>query len=230
MRQCSLISACIMHSAEQARAIRIVDCIIDDMTCMSQPCMRSIIRIMVSVMSAQLAHSAAHLPIPSPASASAHMMHACMHAERASMVPCITAGSMPFIGMPDDDMAPFIMSIVMFMCTTPPSWAAERRRCRRGTRQPCSGPCYAGGPGRTGGCRRLLAIDEDEHRDHDRDEELHRDLHVVQLEQVAHLDGGHEEHSGHELRERAVHHRGQHDAASGRDRLDLHEEPAEEGG
>jgi len=121
MRQCSLISACIWHSAEQARIIMTVDCIIDDITCMSQPLTRSIIRIIVSLMSAQLAQSAPQRPIPSPASASAHMMHACMHAERASMHSCIIVGSMPCIGMSDDDMAPFIMSIVMFIaaCSAP---------------------------------------------------------------------------------------------------------------
>ena len=67
--------------------------------------------------------------MPSPASASAHMMHACAHAERASIHSCIIAGSMPFIGISDDDMAPFIMSIVMFICMLH-SPGAERRRCR----------------------------------------------------------------------------------------------------
>ena len=95
MRQCSLISACIMHSAEQARHIMIVVCIIDVMTCMSQPFMRSIMRIMVSQTSAQFAHIPAHRPMPSPASASAHITHACMHAERASIHSCIIDMSMP---------------------------------------------------------------------------------------------------------------------------------------
>ncbi|WP_244284141.1 hypothetical protein [Agromyces badenianii] len=105
-----------MHSVEQARAIIVVDCIIDIMTCMSQPCMRSIMRIMVEHMSAQFAQRPAHRPMPSLASASAHITHACMHAERASRHSCIIAGSMPCIGISDDDMAPFIMSIVMFIC------------------------------------------------------------------------------------------------------------------
>ncbi|MCD2444135.1 hypothetical protein LQ757_17765 [Agromyces sp. SYSU K20354] len=74
-------------------------------------------RIIVSHMSAQFAHIPAHRPMPSPASASAHMMHACAHAESASRHSCIIAGSMPFMGISDDDMAPFIMSIVMFICT-----------------------------------------------------------------------------------------------------------------
>ena len=65
-----------MHSAEQARHIRIVVCVIDIMTCMSHPFMRSSMRVIVSQTSAQLAHIPAHLPMPSPASASAHMMHA----------------------------------------------------------------------------------------------------------------------------------------------------------
>lgn len=115
MRQCSLISACIMHSAEQARHITTVVCIIDIVTCMSMPFMRSSMRIIVSQTSAQFEHMAAQRPMPSPASASAHMMHACTHAERASIHSCIIAGSMPFMGISDDDMAPFIMSIVMFI-------------------------------------------------------------------------------------------------------------------
>ena len=41
--------------------------------------------IMVSQTSAQFAQSPAHRPIPSPASESAHIMHAWVHAERASM-------------------------------------------------------------------------------------------------------------------------------------------------
>src|SRR5215207_1947875 len=59
--------------------------------------------------------------MPSPASASAHMMHACEHAERASRHSCIIDMSMPFIGMSDADIAPFIMSIVMFIRTHLPS-------------------------------------------------------------------------------------------------------------
>ncbi|WP_227820111.1 hypothetical protein [Agromyces aureus] len=104
-----------MHSAEQARAIIVVDCIIDIITPMSQPCTRSIIFIMVSHMSAQFEHIEAQRPMPSAASASAHMTHACMHAERASRHSCIIIGSMPCIGISDDDIAPFIMSIVMFI-------------------------------------------------------------------------------------------------------------------
>ncbi|GAA1942811.1 hypothetical protein GCM10009717_06490 [Agromyces allii] len=66
-------------------------------------------------MSAQLEHIEAQRPMPSAASASAHMTHACMQAERASRHSCIIIGSMPCIGMSDDDIAPFIMSIVMFI-------------------------------------------------------------------------------------------------------------------
>jgi hypothetical protein len=117
MRQCSLISACIMHSAEHARHIIMQVCIIDIITCMSYPVVRSIMRMVVSHTSAQFAHIAAHRPKPSPASASAHMMHACMHAERASIHSCIMSMSMSFMGMSDADMAPFIMSIVMFIRT-----------------------------------------------------------------------------------------------------------------
>ena len=51
-------------------------CIIDIIACMSMPFMRSSMRDMVSHTSAQFAQSPAHRPMPSPASASAHMMHA----------------------------------------------------------------------------------------------------------------------------------------------------------
>ncbi|GAA1847613.1 hypothetical protein GCM10009750_37570 [Agromyces salentinus] len=95
-------------------------------------------------MSAQFAHMDAQRPMPSAASASAHMMHACMHAESASMHSCIIIGSMPLIGISDDDIAPFIMSIVMFIDRSLPGPASADRRRRR-SRLPCSRPCYAGG-------------------------------------------------------------------------------------
>ncbi|UOE44432.1 hypothetical protein [Agromyces larvae] len=119
----------------------IVLSIIDIMSAMSQPFMRSIIRIMVPHMSAQFAHIAAHRPMPSPASASAHITHACMHAERASRHSSIIDMSMPF-GMSDADIAPFIMSIVMFITGDRRSRATGYRRRRWMARWPCCGPCY----------------------------------------------------------------------------------------
>ncbi|GAA1519255.1 hypothetical protein GCM10009761_22090 [Agromyces terreus] len=132
-----------MHSAEHARAVVAVACIIDIITAMSQPRVRSIIRIMASHTSAQFEHIDAQRPMPSAASASAHITQACMHAERASRHSCIIIGSMPSIGISDDDMAPFIMSIVMFIASLA-SGAASAGRRRRMTRLPCSRPCYAG--------------------------------------------------------------------------------------
>ncbi|HEU4756027.1 MAG TPA: hypothetical protein VFS72_05140 [Agromyces sp.] len=100
-------------------------------------------RIIVSHTSAQLEHIAAQRPMPSPASASAHMTHACMHAERASIHSCIIDMSMPFMGMSDADIAPFIMSIVMFI-RAPAVSRGRASTLPAGNPATPSAPCYAG--------------------------------------------------------------------------------------
>ncbi|WP_297412277.1 hypothetical protein, partial [Naasia sp.] len=78
----------------------------------SMPVGRSIIRIIVPHMSAQLAQSAAQVPMPSmPDIESEHIVQACMQAEHASMQFCIAVMSMPDITEVSDMGRSFIMSL-----------------------------------------------------------------------------------------------------------------------
>jgi hypothetical protein len=84
------------------------------MLIMSMPIGRIMTRIIVVVMSAQLAHMDAHIPMSSiPDMASEHIVHACMLAEHASIASCIAIMSMP-MGISVIGMA-FIISAVMFI-------------------------------------------------------------------------------------------------------------------
>jgi hypothetical protein len=74
--------------------------------------------------------------------------------------------------------------------------------------------------------RSLLAVGEDEDRDHERDEQLHADLGVVHVGVHA-FEHPDEEEPRDELGEDAVEHGGIHDSRVG---PELHEEPAEQGG
>jgi hypothetical protein len=74
---------------------------------------------------------------------------------------------MSFMGMSDDDMAPFIMSIVVFIIRSSPFRVAERRRCRRTSTAALFGHMLRPAPGvekgpvaaftsmKRGGCRSL---------------------------------------------------------------------------
>ncbi|HEY3436184.1 MAG TPA: hypothetical protein VGK35_00735 [Actinotalea sp.] len=74
-------------------------------------------RIIVIDMSAVLMHMDAHRPMPSPPSASAHIVAAIEAAEHASMHRCIIAMSMPVV--PAIGMA-FIMSAIMLIAARLP--------------------------------------------------------------------------------------------------------------
>jgi hypothetical protein len=84
--------------------------IIGPMTAMSIPAGRIIIRIVAVATSAMFMHIDAQRPMPSPASASAHIVAAIAAAEHASMHSMLMAMSMPFISGIDID---FIMSAIM---------------------------------------------------------------------------------------------------------------------
>lgn len=78
-------------------------------------------RIVAVATSAVLMHSDAQRPMPSPPSASAHIVAAIAAAEHASTHSCIIGMSMPVV--PDIGMA-FIMSAIMLIAARPPFDAA----------------------------------------------------------------------------------------------------------
>ena len=103
-----------IQSSAQARHIIAVACsiaIIADMSFSFIGMGRSIIRIMVLHMSAQLMHIA-EPPIPSIDMEPAHIVHACSHAEHASMHFCIADMSMPAIGPWADSLIIDIICVV----------------------------------------------------------------------------------------------------------------------
>lgn len=88
-----------MHSSAQAVHMVMVACIIAIMLAVCMPFGRIIMRIMVLHMSAVFEHMPMHAAMPSPVIESAHIVHACSHAEQASIHSCIIERSMPCIGM-----------------------------------------------------------------------------------------------------------------------------------
>ncbi|WP_210480991.1 hypothetical protein [Naasia sp. SYSU D00948] len=112
----SLICMWVEHSSRQARHIAMQASSAIIMLSRSMPMGRSIIRIIIPVMSAVLAHMAAHVPMPSmPAIVSAHIVQACMHAEHASIQFAIAVMSIcDMIDVSDIGMF-FIISVAALM-------------------------------------------------------------------------------------------------------------------
>ena len=105
--QTSLISACSMHSSMQTWHIAMQASSIAIIAAGVIPCIRIIVRIMVLHMSAQFMHAGAHDII-----CVEQIVHACSHAEQASIHACITDMSMA--AMPGIDIMSFdIMSIIV---------------------------------------------------------------------------------------------------------------------
>lgn len=109
--QTSLWSACSMHSSMQvwhmamhASSIAIIDAGVI-------PCMRSIARIIVLHMSAQFMHAGAHDII-----CVEHTVHACSHAEQASIHACSTV--MSIVSMPGIDIMSFDMASIIMASNT----------------------------------------------------------------------------------------------------------------
>ena len=89
------------------------------MLAMCIPAGRIIIRIIVFVMSAVFMHMFMHIDMPSPIMVLEHIVHACSHAEQASIHSCIIVMSMPWTGM--SFWCDSIICIAMFMVCIP-SW------------------------------------------------------------------------------------------------------------
>ncbi|MET1051150.1 MAG: hypothetical protein ABWX65_00785 [Mycetocola sp.] len=107
------MSEWLMHSSAHAMHIVIVACSIAIMLSMCMPAGRIIIRIIVFVMSAVFMHMFMHVDMPSPVMVLAHIVHACSHAEQASIHSCIIVMSMPCMGM--SFWCDSIICIAMFM-------------------------------------------------------------------------------------------------------------------
>jgi methionine-rich copper-binding protein CopC len=127
MRQTSLISACFMHSSMHALHIAMHASSIADMDAMSMPIGRIMARIIVLHMSAQFMHMVAHdIIMPSSMPCPEHTVHACSHAEQASMHACMTAMSMlsmPAIGIMPLDIMPIIIASTPHLAPRRPSRA-----------------------------------------------------------------------------------------------------------
>ncbi len=128
MRQCSDIWACSPHSAAQASPMATHAVIIARITTMSSPPGRIIIRIVAVATSAVFMHIEAHRAMPSPLSASAHIVAAIDAAEHASMHCCRIGRSMPAVAGIGMDL---IMSAIMLIAARPPScpgatWSRRR--------------------------------------------------------------------------------------------------------
>src|SRR3954454_18659421 len=108
-------------------------------------------RIVVVATSAVFMHMDAHRPMPSPPSASAHIVAAIEAAEHASMQPCIIDMSMPDMPAVSGIDMDFIMSAIMLIAARPLSSARGPWPVRR----------YAGGPRRRHGCTRSSRSEED---------------------------------------------------------------------
>jgi hypothetical protein len=116
------MSPCCMHSSEQALHIAAVVSSMDIIAIMPislDGIGRSIMRIIVLHISAQLMHMA--MPgMPSIDMEAAHIVQACSAAEQASMHFCIADMSMPAIGPSADSLIIDIICVVSFIdCRTP---------------------------------------------------------------------------------------------------------------
>lgn len=105
--QTSLESACAMHSSMHIWHIAMQASSIDIIAVGVMPCMRIMVRIIVLHMSAQFMHAGAHDII-----CVEQIVHACSHAEQASIHACIIDMSM--LSIPGIDIMSFdIMSIII---------------------------------------------------------------------------------------------------------------------
>ncbi len=105
--QTSLSSACSMHSSMQTWHIAMQASSIDIIAAGVMPCIRIMARIIVLHMSAQFMHAGEHDIIWV-----AQIVHACSHAEQASIQACIF--DMSIVSIPGIDIMSFdIMSIIM---------------------------------------------------------------------------------------------------------------------
>lgn len=125
--QTSLSSACSMHSsmhvwhmAMHASSMAIIDAGV-------MPCMRIKARIVVLHMSAQFMHAGAHDII-----CVEHTVHACSHAEQASIQACST--DMSIVLMPGIDIMSFDMASIIIAST------ADRPSSRNGQGRPPGAP------------------------------------------------------------------------------------------
>jgi len=123
MRHTSLWSACSMHSSMHCWHMAMHASSMATMVAGVIPCIRSIARIIVLHMSAQFMHAGAHDIIWVE-----HTVHACSHAEQASIQACsrdMSIVSMPGIDIMSFDMASIIMASISR--TSLPSSSSLRR-------------------------------------------------------------------------------------------------------
>jgi hypothetical protein len=116
------------QSSAQARHIIDVAWSMDIIAAMSRSFIgigRSIIRIIVLHISAQLMHIA-EPDIPSIDIEPAHIVHACSHAEHASIHRCIRAMSMPAIGPWADTLIIDIIPVISSTAHPPPAGTGGR--------------------------------------------------------------------------------------------------------
>ncbi|WP_169792795.1 hypothetical protein [Acidipropionibacterium acidipropionici] len=113
----SIMSACFMHSAEQALPIIMQVFIICIMASVSHPAGRIIIRMQQSAISAMSMHMSQQAAIPSPVQAEAHIVQAVEHEFMDSMHSFIMSMSMGISAMDVD----FIISIISISGSFPRS-------------------------------------------------------------------------------------------------------------
>lgn len=96
MAHVALMSECILHSVMHASHMAMHAWSMAVIAPISMPAGRIIMRIVVMQTSAHIAQRDAQTPMPSMAPmASAHIVHACIAVEQASMASCIIIMSMP---------------------------------------------------------------------------------------------------------------------------------------
>lgn len=133
IRHTSLCSACAMQASMHIRHIATHASSIAIIAVGSMPCIRIIARIMVLHMSAQFIQAALQSII-----CAEHTVHACSHAEQASMHACMTDMSIACIpgmlAMPCSDIAPIIIESISHLAFAAPLIGAFRLEAGRGAR------------------------------------------------------------------------------------------------